>query len=134
MGTRQVFLCGLILCGCTGSQGDVRRTGKVSGKLTCQGVPVTQGMISFSPITRNERDRYPGKAAQGLTNAKGEYSLSTYELHDGAVLGKHVVKVGTSDPKIPLPGAAADDLQFEVKSGENTFNIDLTPLTGAPAA
>jgi hypothetical protein len=78
-----------------------------------------------------------------MTNAQGEYSLTTFKAGDGALPGTHRVVIGepavemkegdysVPEPKPPrFPVKYTDPnqsgLEFEVKSGEeNKFAIDL---------
>lgn len=131
--------------GCGGSeQLDVA---KVSGTVTCEGKPVTQGAIAFTPVTSGDRS-VPGKPALSKINSDGSFQLTTYEQHDGAVVGKHKVSVTFPGQELGgLPGESFGDdsppvkrvkglpscanfprvIEIEVKAGEeNTFNIELS--------
>jgi hypothetical protein len=61
-------------------------TAPVSGKITLNGEPVTQGRISFHP-TSGERP------ALANIQSDGSYSLTTFERGDGALLGSHKVSI-----------------------------------------
>ena len=123
--------------------------GKVTGKVTYNGAPLTAGTVNFTPQDNTLR------AAAGKINADGTYTLTTFDEGDGAIVGKHRVavvamestlppdrpKVGggipTQDPEylkkyqpkslIPAKYMAptTSELTFEVKKGRNSFNIEL---------
>ena len=81
-----------LLSGCGGPQ-----MARVKGKVTCNGKPVAQATITFSPMQRHDKDREPGKPATGFTDEKGTYDLSTFRHYDGALVGKHRVTVTLDD-------------------------------------
>lgn len=121
----------LAVSGC-GPSKDVPATAPVEGTVTYQGEPVESGTVTFFP----EGGERP---ASGLLGANGEFTLTTYEKGDGAVLGTHKVVVvsmkdsatvgtGTSmDSAIPLKYSTPDTtpLSYEVEEGQNTFEISL---------
>jgi hypothetical protein len=59
-------------------------TAKVNGKVTVGGQPVEGITVTFMPAAG-------GRPAQGITDASGNFSLSTMGNEDGAVPGKHKV-------------------------------------------
>ena len=66
----------------------------VSGIVTCQGKPVANANVNFSPKASEERSALnPGKLALGMTDAQGHFQLTTYENNDGAIIGTHTVTV-----------------------------------------
>lgn len=109
----------------------------VSGTVTYQGKPVPMGTITFvspDPLRRN---------AIGHIDANGRYRLQTETPGDGAQLGDYDVTVYSHDekildykPKVPVPPKILTPAKYEnpktsglkktVKSGSNTFNIELT--------
>ncbi len=74
------------------------KTIPVKGKVTYQGKPLTQGTVNFLP-----EDSWP---AIGEIQPNGEYTLSTFEKGDGAVLGFHRVVIFSTDanPRL-MPGS-----------------------------
>lgn len=110
----------------------------VSGKVTFQGNPVADVLVSFIP------EKGPG--ASGKTDAEGNYTLMTKKPGDGAVVGKHVVTISqpvqgmilekgkpprmVPPPKLTIPPKFADattsGLIAEVKDGGNTINFELS--------
>jgi hypothetical protein len=117
----------------------------VSGTVVCDGQPVTQGSITFSPIGE-EGALESGKSATAALAGDGTFKLSTFGKFDGAIVGKHRVEFAGSEgedqdetesnddgpaarPKTNPSQACglAQELILEVKSsGENVFKIELT--------
>jgi hypothetical protein len=112
----------------------------VTGKVTYQGKPVTQGLISFQPV------RPDGTPATGTVGPDGTYSLQTADA-DGARLGEYRVAISarkepekepdTATPpmkkrpviesQLPLRYEDLEKAQLtrKVDSGRNTINLDL---------
>lgn len=57
----------------------------VSGVVTIDGQPVTAGQVSLMPKGK--------RSAIGRLDEKGRFTLSSYELGDGAPIGTHLVTV-----------------------------------------
>lgn len=139
-----------IVVGCGGDTGKPK-LGRVSGKVTYKGQPVTKGIVSFVPSGGPGAET--GQAATGEIGPDGEYTLTTFDKGDGAVLGEHKVLVQSreDDPSLsgggmPIPDSrgnfnikppkylvpqkyeTADQtpLRFTVKEGSNSYNIELT--------
>jgi len=72
----------LLLAGCGSGRPE---TVPVSGKITYDGKPVTEGKIVFHPEQ--------GRSASGQIGPDGSYTLTTFDKGDGAVLGKHRVTI-----------------------------------------
>jgi hypothetical protein len=108
----------LFLAGCGGPQ-----MGAVRGRLTCNGQPVKEANIIFTPVPKSETDKEPGKAAAGATDADGRFSLTTFHDGDGALVGKHRVTI-TLDPESHTACKSKVVLR-EVKPGGNEMNIEL---------
>ena len=143
---RFIACLGLACTGC----GSGLELAPVSGRVTMNGQPVTQGEITFVP--------HDGPPAMGTISADGTFQLTTLEAGDGAVLGQHQVtimatKVGSGSlaptsfeqelqgaqagGKMLIPGTVTwlvpekysrlqtSDLTAEVKSGTNAIDFDL---------
>jgi len=109
-------LMGLIpMIGCGGS------VAKVEGIVLCDGKPIPDALVFFQPEK--------GKLAKGTTKKDGSFSLTTYRDNDGAVIGRHTIRVAPSDwtlPNCPASLSIEKDLQeVEVVAGENRFEIDV---------
>lgn len=125
-----------VLAGC-GESADAPPLGQVSGKITFENKPVTEGMVNFAG------DNGFGSAA--VIGADGTYSMSS-QHGDGIPLGKYKVNI-TPPPFDPGPPAADDapvppnpanipaiyrefstsGFTADVKEGDNTFDFDMKP-------
>ena len=96
------------------------KLGTVRGLVTYDGEPLTGVSVEFSP-------QGEGRSSFGQTNDNGEYSLRFTRDKKGALLGVHRVSVHPDDKPIRIPAkyGSKSDLQFEVKSGANNYNIDI---------
>jgi len=81
----------LVTTGCGGGDANMPKLGKVSGKVTYKGQPVTSGHIVFTPAAGKGGET--GQTATGEINSDGTYSMTTFNTGDGAILGQHVVTV-----------------------------------------
>lgn len=109
-------------CGSGGEKGVARAT----GTITLDGAPVPNVLVTFTPQA-DASSPSPGKSATGQTDAQGKFSLSTYNIDDGAVIGSHVVMVSADSAEVVLPGRLpSNPFVLEVKSGSNNFDIQLT--------
>lgn len=72
----------------------------VTGKVLYNGQPLAFGSIAFQPPS--------GQPARGEIQSDGTFSLSTYRPGDGAVVGRHKVRVACYESQRPnaakLPG------------------------------
>ena len=94
----------LLLTGCSGSGvgAEARQpTYQVTGKVTLNGAPVPNAMVSFSP-----KGKQP--VATGRSGADGTYTVTTYDAGDGAVAGDYVVLV-TKSAAAPTASAGGHD-------------------------
>jgi hypothetical protein len=134
------------LLGCTGKS---LPTGKVSGKVTHRGEPVTSGSLTFAPAAGTV-----GKPAIGAVKPDGSYTLTTNAPGDGAAIGRNKViyspGAGDSGPQappepgkhaedkpasaVPFSGLMPKDAEVEVKAGSNEINIELVADPAAAAA
>jgi hypothetical protein len=132
-------LLGALILGC----GSGSKTASVSGRVTYKDKPVPNANVSFTP------EEGTGRAAAGLTDTAGRYTLGTFTASDGAPPGKyrvHITAYGPSRPAKPgetgsgMPGEMmtgdplipkkyfqpdTSGLTHEVKRGRNTANFDL---------
>jgi hypothetical protein len=149
MGARENFLLPLVgaislsfaLTGC--GSGVIRPPlGKVSGKVTYNGNPVTSGSVIFTPVKGDSG----GHIATGQIQSDGSYSLTTFDTGDGALLGQHVVtvearekmtsppmdkqgRINYTPPKLTVPAKFGDPKQtpfkYTVDATGNTINLEL---------
>jgi hypothetical protein len=79
----------------TGCGGTGLDTAAVNGTIKVAGAPMAGVQVTFTPAN--------GRPANGVTDASGNYSLSTLAADDGAIPGKHKVKFAYSDPAAATP-------------------------------
>lgn len=124
----------LLATGCGGGQG--AKTYPVQGKVTLQGQPLADVVVSFYPDQGS-------RAPSGITDSQGAFALSTFESKDGAPAGNYRVAVAEpapemregdysvpaeKPPRFPLKytNPYESELIADVKPGpENTFTFDL---------
>jgi len=141
--TLNFFACLLTvaLVGCGGGgPSDTPDTGEVSGTITIDGKPVAGLQVSFQPES--------GRPSMGTTDESGSYELLYTTDLKGAKVGKGFFSIVTpqddeegyseedegegyaeSDDPIPAKynaeAATNSDMQFDVKAGSNTFDLDI---------
>lgn len=71
----------LPITGCGGSG-----TVSVKGAVTLDGEPLPKATVSFMPLGE-------GRAAYGVTDAKGNFKLTTFKVDDGIMPGEYKVMV-----------------------------------------
>jgi len=89
----------MTLSGCGGEKVNRPPVFKVTGKVTLSGKPVVNADVTF---IHDETKR----AAFGKTNDQGIYKLTTFAANDGAVEGKHSIKVVDIPPPATTPAIA----------------------------
>jgi len=109
-----------------------------TGRVVCEGKPVPHVMVFFEPLQSGEA-ALAGKQGLAIAREDGTFSVSTYGEEDGAVIGKHRVRVGPPRAN-DHPGykcacvlnSEIDVLQVEVKKGEtNNFELVLKKRTAS---
>ncbi len=145
-----VVACSLVCLACIGCGPDGPELGTVSGKVTMDGQPLTNGLITFEPEAG-------GRASIGKTDSNGQYKLIRVE-REGAEIGSHKVSVTTiteaeavedmgsdsdayakqamgdasaydsAEVAEPIPARynVSTELVKEVKAGDNTIDLELT--------
>jgi hypothetical protein len=113
--------------GCGGTERfSVART---EGVVLCNGEPVENAQVYFEPIVTGKSAKV-GKQAFAFSDADGAFVLSTYSNNDGAVVGKHRVRVG-GDSSVRCECATDSEtnvMEVEIVAGQkNTFTLDLPP-------
>ena len=96
----------------------------VKGRVTCNGQPVKDVTITFSPVPESEKDKEPGKPGTGHTDAEGNFVLSTFKEYDGALIGKHRIQISIDEAN-PTRCVKSKTIEVEVKPGQNNFPIEL---------
>lgn len=103
--TRTIALLAILVAG--GCSGDSRVAG-VSGTVTLDGKPIGDAAVAFVP-------KDGGRPAFGITDADGNFELTTFASGDGALIGSHSVTVTPTDdeseaPSPDISGAEDDSL------------------------
>lgn len=113
-------LCLIAGCGESGPQ-----LGDVSGTVTVDGQPVPGLSVQFEP-------KGGGPGSMGGTGSDGKYKIQFRRGTTGAVVGTHVVRVTVAEteeegPTVTIPDKynTQSELTFDVKPGENTFDIQI---------
>jgi hypothetical protein len=113
-------------------------TAQVSGRVVCEGKPVEGAMVYFEPLKGSGTNALAGKQGFSYTDADGKFVISTYEPggQDGAVIGKHRVRVGKGKAKCNCAmNAEVDLMEVEVKAdGKNEFELVLRKATAQEVA
>ena len=124
-----------LLAGCGGG-GPV---GKVSGKVTADGKPVSGGTLVFSPLAESRDAAGPPTSVQVKEDGSYEtsaanigkntvsYNPPSVKLPDG-----YVAKPSEPTPQSPFVGLVPEQKMIEVKAGDNTFEIKLIPVPPPP--
>jgi len=130
------------LVGCSRDP-NLPKLGKVTGKVTYNGKPVTSGHVVFTPAEGKGGET--GQTATGEIASDGGYEMTTFNTGDGAILGQHIVTVQVRSGEMPKPkpdstidyvlpksalpstysSAEKSPLRYTVKEGSNTYNIEL---------
>ncbi|TWT42719.1 DUF4198 domain-containing protein [Botrimarina hoheduenensis] len=101
---------------------------QVEGQVTLDGKPLSNAKVMFAPVAA-AGEIEAGKAAFGLLDSEGRFTLSTYKQDDGAVVGEHWVTVvnlaegkGQRFSRVTVPTG-----RFRVEQGEiNDIVVELT--------
>lgn len=105
-----LLCCSAVGCGKSGLSGTIR----AKGKVTYKGQPVEGATVVFSPVDQT------GRAASGLTDAQGNFNLTTLEAGDGALAGQYKVSIS----KTTTAGKAnmtPDEARATLSSGKPTL-------------
>ncbi len=116
------------LVGCNSKSSDL---GDVTGTVTYNGEPITEGTLAFVPSTG-------GKPGTGVINDDGSITMTTYEEGDGLSKGTGRImynapelptptdlKPGQDIPKHELYGLVPKEKEITITDGTNTLTIEL---------
>ncbi|HBN77861.1 MAG TPA: hypothetical protein DD473_19035 [Planctomycetaceae bacterium] len=116
-GHKEICFLVIFLLGCGGAS--KLDTVPVTGMVTYNGEPIADASVTFYPEK--------GRAASGMTDQDGIYTLTTYESGDGAVAGKH--KVSISKQEAP-PGNSTEELEnIKAEIPQKYNNAETSGLT-----
>jgi hypothetical protein len=114
-----IVLMSLWICGCGEAQ-----MAPVKGRVMCNGKPVREAAVTFSPVRQSDKDLEPGRPGTGFTDEQGLFVLSTHKNYDGAQVGEHNVTVVLDDTN-PAPCKRTLGVKLEVKPGDNEFDLEM---------
>ena len=141
-----VVLAGSLIClGCSTRPYELA---PVSGIVTLDGQPLEAARVRFEPRSSGDAVNV-GPGSIGVTDSAGRFQLETIRQEAGAVVGSHVVRIGTRqtrlDPEnldrlevlaeevVPIQFNTNTTLRFEVPpGGTEEAHFDLT--TDGPRA
>ena len=85
----------------------------VSGTVTYKGKPLPNAHVSFWPSEGT------GRAASGITDSSGQFTLGTLTTNDGAAPGNYRVSVMARGPdRPPKPGEIGSGMPGETMPGD----------------
>lgn len=100
-----------------------------SGVVLCNNEPVANAQVYFEPLVTG-KSAVVGKQAFAFSNGEGSFQLSTYGANDGAVIGKHRVRVG-GDSTVKCDCETNSEktiVEVEIAAEKsNTFELRLPP-------
>ena len=138
-----------LLAGCSG--GD--KFAPVSGVVSLDGVPYSKAVVSFQPQA-SDGNPNPGRGSSAYTDENGRFVLKGLDGEDGAIVGKHRVRImtrgsdvvgqlpeGESSPDGPVKNRTVDPIppewnalstkDFDVpKGGTEAANFDIATRKG----
>jgi hypothetical protein len=95
-----------ISCGCGGGGA---KYAPVSGVVKLDGKPYGEAVVVFQPKATGENPN-PGRGSAGETDANGKFVLKTDDLKEGAVVGKHLIRIQTRGPVVQFdPSTGSPD-------------------------
>jgi len=96
----------------------------VSGVVTLDGKPYDGAAVSFQPIG-DEGNPYPGRGSSAITDKNGRFELQSDATNDGAVVGKHLVRIrGRSTAPVGTPGVGSPDGGAPVKPAIDDIPVE----------
>lgn len=119
-----IALCAVV--GCSRRAEDLPELGLVSGTVTMDGKLLAGAQVVFEPES--------GAPSVGQTDEAGRYELAYNEQLQGAVVGRHTVRISKygepgspndTENQIPEKFGRDSDSTAEVVAGGNTCNFDL---------
>ena len=124
---------GLLASGC-GPASDMPELGEVTGTVKLNDQPLPNAAVYFWP-------KAGGRTSEAITDANGQYELQYNVAEKGAKIGLCEVRVTTECSEetdedgnvirpaqkelVPPQYNAKSTLEFDVKAGQNTFDINI---------
>lgn len=129
-----LIVSGAAILNCSGCSDNRPSIVPVSGQVLIDGNPLPVGSIQF--IHANSRP------AAGAIGPDGRFTLTTYEIGDGAVVGNHHVRIAASEPygadavRWSAPKKYANEqtsgIQVDVQGPVDDLKIELSWDGGKP--
>jgi hypothetical protein len=94
MARLRLLAAGGLLAAVLGCSGGGPHFAPVSGVVTLDGKPYDQAVVSFQPIGTPDNPN-PGRGSSAYTDENGRFVLRSDDKIDGAVVGKHRVRIAT---------------------------------------
>jgi hypothetical protein len=114
------FVSLFMLSGCSDN---LPKTSKVNGRVTYEGNPLPDVMVSYVSTIGNP-------TAIGSTNANGEFVLTTFNLRDGAIPGEYKVSIAPMKPAPTLETASAAEIAaYKPPFPEHYFDAETSGFT-----
>lgn len=90
-----LLLCGLLVltAGCGGGP----KLASVSGQVKVDGKPYPNAYVMFQPMGTQDNPN-PGRGSMAITDGDGRFALKYEGGKDGAVVGKHIVRISSVQP------------------------------------
>lgn len=139
MGFRRVTLLSIPLfaAGCHDNGFEVTR---VAGRVVCNGEPVSAGTLYFTPIKTGD-DINSGRVGMAYLNPEepGVFALTTYDLYDGAIIGRHTIsymppEFSEQGPPPSRECSRMKPFEFEVPpEGFDSLTIELSEGKATPS-
>jgi hypothetical protein len=90
----------------------------VSGVVKLDGKPYAKAAVSFQPVGDKDNP-YPGRGSSAYTDENGRFVLTSDNTTDGAVVGKHLVRITTRYDAMPgEPGVGTPDGAAVIRRAE----------------
>lgn len=96
----------------------------VSGTITLDDKPLPHAEVIFIPQDEWKEDHKPSDS-RGFTDDQGKFELQYLKDLPGAALGKHIVRIISSETNIPIIYNVKTVLTYEVKDGTNNAEFKL---------
>ena len=105
----------VLLAGLVGGCGGGPKLARVTGVVRLDGKPYPNAVVSFQPVGGKDNPD-PGKGSMGVTDADGKFVLLYDNTTEGALVGKHIVRISTQPGK-----GTKDDPAFETGSPDGVI-------------
>ncbi|MBM3983422.1 MAG: DUF4198 domain-containing protein [Planctomycetes bacterium] len=120
----------LVLGGVAGCGGGAKIV-PVSGVVKLNGKPYANAVVSFQPVGSKDNPN-PGRGSTAVTDAEGKFTLRYDGTSDGALVGKHRVRIFTQlGAEIPDtegdPAAADEAAKKRAKKKMTMSTVELIP-------